>query len=319
MELSENNFCSMNTSDHYSINELRDESLFTFVKFYLSKRYEGLISDESSSFASTEEFAEKMLKHLFETGLNSTRQEFFNDQMMPHFQRIYDRVKHRNFDYDGKVFLPFIQKLPPNASVLDFGAGNNNFLPAMANRLGREDIEYYATDYFVNEGKSLDKGSVKFIHQPSANELPKDRYFDFIFLRRVAHHILDFELIIKEIKSRFRPNGLLVLIEDSYDDKDSSIYPEMESLVDKELTEKFYQDLTPKQKIKLLQFNDFYSNYLYHNWTSMPLPMNHKTFSEWDDELKNLGMEPFAKYNMGFPRNIYNLHQAATGILCYKV
>lgn len=298
--------------------ELRDDVFFTFVKLYLSKRYERLITDEISSFASTEDFVEKMLKNLFQNGLYSTRQKFFNNQMKPHFQRIYSRVKHKNFVYDEKVFLPFIQNLPANACVLDFGAGNNHFLPAVANHSGREDIEYYATDYFIEKGEVLDKGIVKLIYQPTPTELPKNIFFDFIFLRRTAHHLLDFKLIIEEIKVHLTPNGLLVLIEDSYDDKDSSIYPEMKFLVDKELTQNFYLDLTPQQKIKFLQFNDFYSNYLYHDWTSMPLPLNHKTFSEWEEVLRNSGIEVQAKYNMGFPKNIYNLHQAATGILCCR-
>ncbi|MBC8184851.1 methyltransferase domain-containing protein [candidate division KSB1 bacterium] len=236
--------------NHHPItNELSNKDLFTFVTFYLSQRYNGLISDKISSFSSTEEFVEKMLRHLIENGLDSTRQKFFNDHMMPHFHRIYGKVKPRNFAYDGKVFLPFIQNLPPNSFVLDFGAGNNNFLPAIANRSGREDIEYYATDYFVDERKSLDRGRVKFIHQPRPYELPKDRYFDFIFLRRTAHHIPDFEVIIEEIK----------------------------------------------------------------------IHLKHKTFSGWEDELRNSGMGICLKFNMGFPKSFYNLHQPATGILCCKV
>jgi SAM-dependent methyltransferase len=269
-------------------------------------------------YTTTEEFVEEMLNHLLEKGPIPTRREFLGSSMEVLFEQIWARVKSRNFDFDARVFLSLIMNLSANASILDLGAGNNNFLPAMADRAARRDISYYATDYFTSTQESLDKGHVRFVCQPSPDKLPDVGPFALILLRRVAHHLPDFTAIAEEIKRSLKHDGLLVLIEDTYDDSSSSILSEMFPLVDRELTEQFYASLNDQQKIRFLQFNDFYSNYVYHNWTTMPLPMAHKTMSQWEEELSYLGLTLHLRYNMGFPKNVYNIHQAATGILCFR-
>ena len=173
-------------------NELVDPALLGFVQLYLCRRYEGLVTPATIGFESTADFVEQMLKHLVERGADSTRETFMRGAMRDSFRRIWQRVGTRNFDYDAAVFLPLVAALPANACVLDFGAGNNNFLPAIASRAARSDVTYYATDYFVSTQEPLTKGRAEFVRQPEPDELPDVGPFDLIVLRRVAHHIPDF-------------------------------------------------------------------------------------------------------------------------------
>jgi hypothetical protein len=304
------------SDSHSVLDVLKNTDIFSFVQFYLTRRYEGLFSPDLS-FPDTCSFVSELLIGLRDKGLTEITGSVFNCQMRLRFDHMYQKVIDHRFDFDAKVMLAILQRLPLRASVLDFGAGNNHFLQAMSRCVARPDISYFASDYFVSE-IAPNGGGVQWIKQPGPYELPPhDSPFDLILLRRTAHHILDFRRLIPKLYAAMSAASHLTLIEDSFSENELELWSEITPLVDKELTATFHRSLSNREKINFLQFNDFYTNYLYHSWTNMPLPLKHKSCSEWKELFFDTGFDLAETYNLGFPKTGLNLHQSATMVFCW--
>jgi SAM-dependent methyltransferase len=289
---------------------LSDETAFGFIRLYLNRRYAGL-TDNSEVYSGTDDYVKEMLLSLVDKGSEHTRNVFFREEYLSRAHaRVYGRIEQGRYDFDAGVLLPVIAALPSGSVVLDVGAGFNRFMPRLAGLAGREDIKYYASDPYVTpEGQD---SRVPFIAQPGPYQLPEEAgQCDLIVFRAVMHHAVRLELMIDEVRRVLRPGGKLLLIEDSFDDGDDAIWDGIVPMVDQVLVGAF-NDLTAEKKLDFLKFNDWYSNRLYHDWSGMALPFNHKPLSAWRDELARLGMKLEESFNLGFPNNDYAVHQPFT-------
>jgi len=292
---------------------LQDHATLSFIKTYLTIRYQDLTND-LDTFESTERYIAQMLDSLQKYGPGKTRKLFFEpDAIKNAHKKIYTRHTALKYDFDATALLPLIKELESNASILDVGAGFNNFLPQVKKLAGRTDLNYYATAPFVN---GTSKDGVIFLHQPGPYTLPAGSY-DVIILRAALHHVEDVEKMIEQIRKKLKPSGKLVLIEDSFDDLNTSIWSETEHMSNELLNTQF-NHLTDEQKINFLIFNDWYANHLYHAWNTMPLPFYHKSHSGWTNKLSQLGMRFLSSLNMGFPTNQYAMHQPSTLIMVFQ-
>jgi SAM-dependent methyltransferase len=176
-----------------------------------------------------------------------------------------------------------------------------------------------ATDHFVDQPEHKTCEKVQFLTQPDPLLLPDSPPLDLILLRRVAHHLTDLYGVLTNIHSRLKPGGHLILIEDSFNEQPQELPAGVRTMVDTQLTRSFRQTLSIAQRLTFLRFNDFYTNHLFHGWTSMPLPLGHQTFGSWIETLRVAGFRLVSAFDCGFPLGQYNLHQAATGFLLFQI
>jgi SAM-dependent methyltransferase len=295
---------------------LSDDAVLRFAVRYLARRYQGIAP---SSFPNTTALVEAILGSLVESGAEATRRAFFEGSQRASFDELYARVQPRRFEFDGQIVVPWLQQLPFEARVLDFGAGNNQFLPAVATCANRHDVSYFASDFFAQRTDLAGAGCVQFLRQPSPTDLPACGPLQLIMLRRTAHHLEELGQVLRSVRSGLAPGGVLLLIEDTFDEADPTVSPALREMVDDELTGRFCRDLSAAQRISFLKFNDLYANYLFHGWTSMPLPLNHKSLAGWVSALDEEGFTLLDWQYLGFPTGSFNLHQAATGVVRFVV
>jgi hypothetical protein len=293
-----------------------DDDVERFACRYLVCRYQRLdaFAGQKGYDGALQRFVQALLQSLRRFGTDETRQRFLTP-LKPSFDRLYGSVRPRRFDFDAKFFVPWLQRLQAGGVVLDFGAGDNSFLPAIAARVDRNDLDYFACDFFTDNSFSSSRAGVTFLGQPSATMLPELPPPNLVLLRRSAHHMQDLGIVLRSIRSRLAPAGQLVLIEDTFNESYAGWNPQMDGMVDEELTASFRCHLSHEQKIQFLKFNDYYSNHVFHGWRSMPLPLAHTDITGW---VEKLGAERFTlaeSLDLGFPITTLNLHQAATGIL----
>ncbi len=130
---------------------------------------------------------------------------------------------------------------------------------------------------------------------------------DFINIQFVLHHVLNDKIINQIIQEVFRilkPNGKLLLWEETFENKiDVDQLVEKNNklgiLTDKDLTEKFY-NLTKEQRFEYILANDWLINpgNEHMQWTNI-----YKSFEEWSELFQKHGFKMEKYYNMGLRVN----------------
>lgn len=295
---------------------LEDPSVSSFFSEYLTTRYSNIKDFGEIGFCSAQQFVQTLLSTMTENGVEQGKRQLFCQKNRKHFEKYYQTIQANCFKFDAIVINSIFSALPLNASVLDFGAGNNLFLPNMLKASKRLDLNAYATDYHHTHDTCY--SSVKLVKQPAPDRMPNVGKLDIILMRRVAHHIDDMSRLLSEMRKKLKKNGKLILIEDTYL-KSKVLAAVSKGYRDPFLTKNFQDKLSDKQKIQFLKINDYYSNYIFHDWTQMPLPLQHQSIDHWNKNLSQYAFSLSEYYYMGFPKKEFNLHQAATGIMIYTL
>lgn len=127
--------------------------------------------------------------------------------------------KNPNINVQAKLLLPHLKKSSCDGkiSILDFGCGSGTTSYGVLKRIALHcpNFSYQITGYDVSEKAIenfvlLHEKSKGFVGEVESSSF-KDESFDLIFLNDVLEHVVNTDMLMREIKRILRPDGILIL------------------------------------------------------------------------------------------------------------
>ena len=208
----------------------------------------------------------------------------------------------------------------PNAGgvVLDIGAGDLSLTTEIAKH--RTNSQVIGVDIFPQQPPTLP--NIRYIYQVDPLHIKgiEDGTVDVGVMHEVLHHIPygDTQAFLKELRRVLKPNGRIVLIEDTFSTNDSLLrddpYIDLDATQEfKRLLEVYGVEFATRY---FLPFNDWYGNHLIHRHFDMPLPNNFHSMEEWDAIFKASGFQTLYSVYTGFPAKSF--HKPSIGIFVFS-
>ena len=115
-----------------------------------------------------------------------------------------------------RIFFELISQFSTKKAikVLDFGCGTGNYIKAMQTNTNYDIYGVEPCDEMIAYAKRNNPNII--IKKGNHANIPyPDKYFDYVYMTNVVHHVEDLSLMYKEIYRVLKPNGILCICTES--------------------------------------------------------------------------------------------------------
>lgn len=298
----------MNNNPIYPV--IENICLWTFLKRLLKKRY------KDNGVENSDTIIDKIFSIMYDyytVSLDVTQRTIYREYNFQSTNWKSAYAKYSNL-YKYQFVIEQIDRLPlqHDAVILDWGAGTNSLGDLLIKDHAECNVVGIDVEIYPN---LITHDNLDFIQQTKATEVPKiisDKSVDLIIMNGVAHHIKmeDFSSIIKSMKRVLKPNGLVMIIEDTYSEKLT-----VDVDYDKDFTQGFF-NLSYNDRQNFFKFICWYGNILVNRLDGMPRPENFNTVEDWIKIFKSNKLIPTRIYTYGFLKGM--LHKPPQAIMVFK-
>ncbi len=294
---------------------IKQPELRQFIIHYLTRRY--------VHWGLPDSLASKIVNTLVDNGddLAKGREEVYkitNFGSDPQWRNAYAKYQETiKYESAFEQIRKYLEGLKSDAVVVDLGAGNNVFGATMASQLRH--VKVVGVDIMdYHESRAIP--NLSYLKQPAPTKLPEEikaHSVDVITVNAVLHHV-DSDLLpglLAEIRRVLKPDGKVIVIEDTY-----SEHLPLQGVTDEALTQGFLNLVHrygPGFAKDFFTFNDWYSNIVVHKWDGMATPYEFRSIEEWQGVFKNAGFFSVDVQNLGFPAT--GFHKPSLGIVVVRV
>ena len=271
---------------------LQDPAAVEFVKKIFTRHYKNFFNSD---------FSEQMLSSAFDLLVDSQRpvadESKLRNALLTISSEVYNTKKNKKFFHS---YSNYKSKLKPahcfnlvsgdlvGHRILDFGSGNG-YLSKVIKDHGYSVIGADILDYSL-----LNTTQIPFVQLERLSDIRNNiNNVDTTVVVTVLHHVKD-EILMSVLKELSSITKRMIIIEDVIDPEFFKNNPSKDSLI------RMLAELSLNSRGNSIILGDFYGNVVTQKLTSMKLPFNFKTTSDWIEVLSNCGFTTKATSQVGF-------------------